>query len=99
MVDATEGCVVVVGTEAGVASSLISSWHPPCPVVVVSADDSVLRKTNAKFSLYPCKVDALGTAEDVANAGAAVLFSFSFCGMRLRIAMHDECACRLHFPL
>ena len=78
VVDATEGCVVVVGTEAGIASSLISSWHPPCPVVVVSSDDSVLRKTNAKFSLYPCKVEALGTAEDVANAGAAVLFSCIF---------------------
>jgi pyruvate kinase len=43
-------------TGDGTAARLVSKYRPPCPVVVVSDNEAVLRGLAGYFALYPCKV-------------------------------------------
>lgn len=42
----TAGCIAVVLTRNGHASSVISKYRPPCPVIAISDNDQVLRQAN-----------------------------------------------------
>jgi hypothetical protein len=46
----------VVLSADGIAAQLVSKYRPPCPVVVVSDSDAVLRGLAGYYALYPCKV-------------------------------------------
>lgn len=49
----------VVLSADGTAAQLVSKYRPPCPVVVVSDSDAVLRGLAGYYALYTCKVDSL----------------------------------------
>lgn len=46
----------VVLSADGTAAQLVSKYRPPCPVVVVSDSEAVLRGLAGYYALYPCKV-------------------------------------------
>jgi pyruvate kinase len=48
--------IIVVMTQTGHAAALISKYRPPCPIVVASNDEQVLRQCNALFAHRPLKV-------------------------------------------
>lgn len=49
-------CLQVVLTADGTAAQLVSKYRPPCPVVVVSDSEAVLRGLAGYYALYLCKV-------------------------------------------
>lgn len=53
---------MVVMTNNGFASDMITKYRPPHPVIVVSPDERVLRQTNARFgqvAFKPSRFDDL----------------------------------------
>jgi pyruvate kinase len=50
---------------------MVAKYRPPCPVVVVSPNDDVLRQASAVYGLYPCKVDNLDKVSPAIKAGVA----------------------------
>lgn len=46
----------VVLSANGTAAQLVSKYRPPCPIVVVSDNEQVLRGLAGYYSIYPCKV-------------------------------------------
>jgi pyruvate kinase len=46
----------VVLSGGGVAAQLISKYRPPCPIVVVSDNEQVLRGLAGYYAIVPCKV-------------------------------------------
>ena len=56
---APSGCIAVVFTKNGLAADLLSKYRPPCPIIVVSNSDAVLRGCTARYGLYPLKLEAV----------------------------------------
>lgn len=48
--------VQVVLSSDGTAARMISKYRPPCPIVVVSDSNRVLRGLSGYYGIYPCKV-------------------------------------------
>jgi len=46
----------IVLTKGGKAAQLVSKYRPPCPIVAVSDDESVLRGLAGYYGIYPVKV-------------------------------------------
>jgi pyruvate kinase len=57
-----EGLVVCL-SASGAAASLIAKYRPPCPTVIISSDDQVLRQASLVFGHVPVKVGAVGGGE------------------------------------
>jgi pyruvate kinase len=49
----------VVLSADGTAAQLVIKYRPPCPVVVVSDCDAVLRGLAGYYATYPCKVSVV----------------------------------------
>ncbi|KAG2454740.1 hypothetical protein HYH02_000576 [Chlamydomonas schloesseri] len=60
VLDASEGCVAIVFTRSGLASQVIAKYRPPCPVIVLSDHDWVLRQSSLTYGLYPLRVEVTG---------------------------------------
>eukprot|EP00198_Chlamydomonas_reinhardtii_P006402 XP_001695738.1 pyruvate kinase [Chlamydomonas reinhardtii] len=60
VLDASEGCVAVVFTRSGLAAQVIAKYRPPCPVIVLSDHDWVLRQASLTYGLYPLRVEVSG---------------------------------------
>ncbi len=43
-------------TKTGLAAGLIAKYRPPCPIVVVSTDEQVLRQCGVAYGMLPLKV-------------------------------------------
>ena len=69
-VDCAAELIVVVSAN-GTAARAVSKYRPPCPVLVVTAEESVARQTGAFFAQYPMLVADVGS-ENWAKSGAAV---------------------------
>lgn len=41
-------------SSSGVAADMVAKYRPPCPVIVISRTEHVLRRCCARFGLYPC---------------------------------------------
>ncbi len=54
------GCVAIVFTRSGLASQVIAKYRPPCPVIVLSDHDWVLRQCSLTYGLYPLRVEVTG---------------------------------------
>jgi pyruvate kinase len=46
----------VVLSGGGTAAQLISKYRPPCPILVVSDNEQVLRGLAGYYGIVPCKV-------------------------------------------
>ena len=51
--------LIIVISSSGVAARAMSKYSPPCPILVVTADESVARHTGAYFGQYPMLVPDL----------------------------------------
>jgi pyruvate kinase len=54
VIDATEGCIAIVITQTGLASTLVAKYRPPCPVFVVSPNGRV--RVSALGSVESCYI-------------------------------------------
>jgi len=91
--------LIVCLTNTGEAAAKISKYRPPCPVVVVSTEEFVLRRCSVSFGLIPLKVDTLDMAAlDIAHLASeevARVCGFSeVVGTKVILAMgrHGGCA-------
>jgi pyruvate kinase len=68
--------LIVCMSEAGAAARLISKYRPPCPVVVLSTSEQLLRLCNAVFGQIPLWVPSLDlSAEQAAKVAADLVAS------------------------
>eukprot|EP00854_Cymbomonas_tetramitiformis_P018552 gene18553-22149_t len=65
VIDASEGALILVLTETGLAADLVSKYRPPCAVFVASPVDAVLRQCNTRFAQYPFKPSAFTSQDQV----------------------------------
>lgn len=49
-------CPVVMDVDAGTAAGLIAKYRPPCPIIVASTDEQVLRQCAVAYGMMPLKV-------------------------------------------
>lgn len=69
----------IVLSSDGTAAQMISKYRPPCPILVVSDSERVLRGLSGFYGIFPCKVAQLSkdsTAEAVSagvKAGLAMV--------------------------
>ncbi|WIA36024.1 hypothetical protein OEZ86_007385 [Tetradesmus obliquus] len=66
VIELGEGCLIVVLSGGGVAARLISKYRPPCPILVVSDSEVVLRGLAGYYGIVPCKVESLSADPDAA---------------------------------
>lgn len=52
--------MAVVFTRSGLAAQVIAKYRPPCPVIVLSDHDWVLRQASLTYGLYPLRVEVSG---------------------------------------
>jgi pyruvate kinase len=65
--------LIVVVSATGTAARAVSKYRPPCPVLVVTADEAVARQTGAFFAQYPMLVANLAAEKwGAEKSGAAV---------------------------
>jgi len=64
--------VIVVASEDGSAAELVSKYRPPCPVIVATSSDVVMRQTSGNFAQYPLFWDK-NTSAGLAEAAAEML--------------------------
>ena len=57
----------MVLTEDGSAAKAVAKYRPPCPVVVASPNEAVLRQLGVVFGIYPCKVRGLHSRSPCCN--------------------------------
>ena len=74
------GCIAVVLTHNGLASQLISKYRPPCPVIVISDQDWVLRQANISYGLYPFKVESVSLSNVRKTVEDAI--KYAWCGTK-----------------
>jgi pyruvate kinase len=70
----------VVLSGSGTAAQLISKYRPPCPIVVVSDNEQVLRGLAGYYAIVPCKV------------GQLLCMLIKACGPQLGQQQHMSCA-------
>lgn len=49
--------VIVVASSTGECAALVSKYRPPCPVVVATNNEVVIRQTSGNFAQFPLKWD------------------------------------------
>ncbi|KAG2439977.1 hypothetical protein HXX76_004095 [Chlamydomonas incerta] len=74
VLDASEGCVAIVFTRSGLAAQLIAKYRPPCPVIVLSDHDWVLRQASLTYGLYPLRVEVAGMEDRRKAVEAAIKY-------------------------
>ena len=64
--------LIVVVSSGGTASRAVSKYRPPCPVLVVTADEAISRQTGAFYAQYPMLVSDVNEKWGTDKSGAAV---------------------------
>lgn len=65
--------LIAVLTSKGTASGMVSKYRPPCPIIVASPDDQVLRQAGITFAQIPLKVSSMDiSTTELANAAMEV---------------------------
>jgi pyruvate kinase len=72
VISAEEGTDIIVITEDGVASDLLSKYRPPCPIFVVTNNPYVAHRTQTRWSQFACLVEGELTLEVAAKAASDV---------------------------
>ena len=65
--------LIVVISKAGTAAKAMSKYRPPCPILVVTADEAVARHTGAYFGQYAMKVDDLTSEKYAVDRSAPAI--------------------------
>ncbi|KXZ44735.1 hypothetical protein GPECTOR_63g60 [Gonium pectorale] len=68
VLDASEGCIAVVFTRSGLAGQLVAKYRPPCPVLLISDHDWVLRHASLTYGLYPIRAEVTDVRKAVEAA-------------------------------
>ncbi|KAL6747633.1 pyruvate kinase [Haematococcus lacustris] len=69
--NSTLDMLIVCLSDNGLAPHLVAKYRPPCPTVVLSMDEQVLRQASVVFGLIPLKVDSLALTDQQAAEWAA----------------------------